>query len=414
MSATTESVARIGKPDNLSLYHLLDPAVLADPYPLYHRLRTEDPVQWDPFLHAWVVTRYADVLWVVRNFSAKCAPNPEQMAAIGVADMRPIADTMTRQMLFMDPPTHTRLRALASQAFTPKRVKGLRGHIQEIVNGLLDPVLHTGGMEVLEDFANPLPAIVTAELLGLPPSDHRQLKSWSADFAEILGNFQHNPDQIPRMLRTLEQMKLYFAEAIRDHRKNPRHAVMDALLNAELDGERLSDDAIIANCILVMVGGQETTPNLIGNGILTLLRNPEQLERLRQDRSLVPSAIEELLRYESPSQHTTRLATRDVELGDKTIHRGQAVIVVMGAANRDPERFADPDRVDIARKHNKHLAFGGGAHYCFGAPLARIEGQLAFDMILRRIPKLVLGPGPLTWRNNQGLRGLAALPVAFI
>ena len=171
MSTVTDTIARIGKPDRLSLYHLLEPAVLADPYPLYHGLQTEDPVHWDPFLHAWVVTSYADVLWVLQNFSAKCAPDPEQMKAIGVADMGPIADTMTRQMLFMDPPTHTRLRALASQAFTPKRVEGLRSHIQEIVDGLLDSVLRAGGMDVLEDFGNPLPAIVTAELLGLPPSE---------------------------------------------------------------------------------------------------------------------------------------------------------------------------------------------------------------------------------------------------
>ena len=307
MSAIPQTTARVRKQDNLSLYHLLDPAVLADPYPLYHRLQTEDPVHWDPFLHAWVVTPYAEVLWVLHHFSAQCAPNPEQLQAIGVADMAPIADTMMRQMLFMDPPTHTRLRAMASQAFTPKRVEGLRSHIQDIVDDLLDPALRAGGMDVLEDFANPLPAIVTAELLGLPASDHRQLKAWSADFAEILGNFQHNPDQIPRMLKTLEQMKTYFAEAIEDHRKHPKQAVIDALLNAELDGERLSTDAIIANCILVMVGGQETTPNLIGNGILTLLRNQGELDRLRRELSLVPSAIEEFLRYESPS-HTRRVS----------------------------------------------------------------------------------------------------------
>lgn len=397
----------------LSLYHLLDPEVLANPYPLYRRLRTEDPVHWDPYLHAWIATRYADVLWVLQNFSAKCAPDPAQLAAMGAVEMSPIAEMMKKMMLFMDPPAHTRLRLPAAQAFMPKRAEALRGHIQEIVDGLLEPVLRSGGMEVLEDLANPLPAIVTAEMLGVPPSDHRQLKAWSADFAEVLGNFQHNPDEASRMLRTLEQMQAYFSEAIRDHRRNPRQAVIDSLLNAELDGTRLSDDAVIANCILVMVGGQETTPNLIGNGILTLLRNPDELDRLRQDLSLIASAVEELLRYESPSQHTTRIAVRDIELGGKPIHKGQAIIVVMGAANRDPERFAEPDRVDIARKDNKHLAFGGGAHYCFGAPLARIEGQIAFDTVLRRVPQLHLQPGPLRWRSNLGLRGLLALPVSF-
>jgi hypothetical protein len=332
---------------------------------------------------------------------------------MGVSDMSPIADVMVRQMLFMDPPTHTRLRALASQAFTPRRVEALRPHIQQIVDNLLDGPLSAGGMDILEEFGNPLPAIVTAELLGLPPSDHHQLKTWSADFAEILGNFQHNPDQVPRMVTTLHDMEAYFREAIREHRQSPRDAVIDALLNAELDSEHLSDEAIIANCILVMVGGQETTPNLIGNGVLTLLRNATELDRLLNEPAFLPSAIEELLRFESPSQHTTRLATRDIELRGKHVGQGQAVIVVMGAANRDPDRFPQPDRVDICRKDNKHLAFGGGSHYCFGAPLARIEGQLAFETLLKRAPHLRLASEDLVWRSNMGLRGLLSLPVSF-
>jgi pimeloyl-[acyl-carrier protein] synthase len=396
-----------------SLSQLLNPEVLADPYPLYHRLRTEDPVMWDPFLHAWIVTSYTDVLWILHNCSAQCAPDPEQIAAMGVSDMSPIADVMVRMMLFMDPPMHSRLRALAAPAFSAIRAEPLRDHIQEIVDRLLDPLLRAGGMEVLEDFGDPLSTIVTAEMLGVPSSDHRQLKAWSADFAEVLGNFQHNPDQIPRMLRTLRDMQAYFMEAIRDHRRNPRDAVIDSLLTAEIDGERMSDDAVVANCILIMVGGQETTPNLIGNGILTLLRNPDELERLRNDLLLVPSAVEELLRYESPSQHTTRIATRDVELSGKRIRKDETMIVVMGAANRDPERFPDPDRVDLSRPDNKHLAFGGGAHFCFGAPLARVEGQVAFDTIMRRVPQLRLDPQELQWRPNLGLRGLEALAVSF-
>jgi pimeloyl-[acyl-carrier protein] synthase len=397
----------------LSLYHLLDPEVLADPYPLYHRFLEEAPVHWDSFLHAWVVTRYTDVLWILHNCSAQCAPDPRQIAAMGVADMSPIADVMVRMMLFMDPPTHSRLRSLAAPAFSAMRAEPLRGHIQEIVDRLLNPLLRAGGMEVLEDFAGPLSTIVTAEMLGVPSSDHRQLKAWSADFAEVLGNFQHNPDQIPRMLRTLGDMQKYFMEAIRDHRRNPRDAVIDSLLAAEINGERLSDDAVVANCILIMVGGQETTPNLIGNGMLTLLRNPEELDRLRKDLLLVPSAVEELLRYESPSQHTTRIATHDVELSGKNIRKGETMIVVMGAANRDPERFPDPDRVDLSRADNKHLAFGGGAHFCFGAPLARVEGQVAFDTIMRRTPHLRLDPQVLQWRPNLGLRGLESLTISF-
>jgi cytochrome P450 len=413
MSANAEVIARIYKPDNLSLYHLLDPEVLANPYPLYHRLQNEDPVHWDPFLHTWVVTRYADVLTVLQEFSAQCAPSLEQLTAMGLAQMNPIAQVMVRQMLFMDPPCHTWLRAVAAQAFTPHRVEALRSHIQEIVDRLLDVVQPIGRMDVLEDLANPLPAIVTAEMLGVPTGDHRQLKAWSADFAEILGNFQHNSDGAPRMLRSLEQMGAYFRAAIRRQRRSSGDGLINAFLTAQYQGERLSEDAVVANCILIMVGGQETTPNLIGNGVLTLLRNPIQLQKLRADLSLIPSAVEELLRYESPSQHTTRLAPEDSDLGGKLIRKHQAVIAVMGAANRDPERFSDPDRVDVGRQDNHHLAFGGGGHFCFGAALARIEGQIAFDRMLRRMPHLVLEPGPLTWRNNQGLRGLTALPVTF-
>ena len=184
----------------LSLYHLLDPEVLANPYPLYHRLRAEDPVHWDPFLHAWVVTRYADVIHVLHHFSANRTPTPEQLSAMGFSALNPIAQVMVRQMLFLDPPNHTRLRALASAAFTVRRVERLRSHIQEIMDGLLDAVISKGSMDLIADFASPAPAIVTAELLGVPVADHEQLKTWSADFAEMLGNFQHNPDRFPRDL----------------------------------------------------------------------------------------------------------------------------------------------------------------------------------------------------------------------
>lgn len=414
MTTATEPVSRVRNPDQtLSLYHLLDPEVLANPYPLYHRLRAEDPVHWDPFLHAWVVTRYADVVRVLHDFSAERTPTPGQLTAMGLAALNPIAQVMVRQMLFLDAPAHTRLRGLASVAFTPRRVERLRAHIQEIVEGLLDRVAHAGSADLIADLAEPMPAIVTAELMGVPVADHEQLKSWSADFAEMLGNFQHNPDRIPRVLRSVEEMTAYFRSAIREQHEHPRDGLIHALMTAEVEGSRLTEEEVIANVIVTMVGGQETTTNLIGNGVLSLLRNPDQLDKLRQDSSLIASAVEELLRYESPSQHTARLARADVEMGGKQIRKRQAVIAVMGAANRDPERFPDPDRLDITRKDNRHVAFGWAAHFCFGAPLARIEGQLALETILRRLPNLALKPQPLIWRHNLGLRGLAALPVVF-
>jgi cytochrome P450 len=398
----------------LSLYHLLDPEVLANPYPLYHRLRNEDPVHWDPFLHAWVVTRYADVINVLHHFSADRTPTPEQLSSMGLAALNPIAEVMVRQMLFLDPPNHTRLRALASAAFTVRRVERLRSHIQEIMDDLLDAVAANGRMDLIADFASPAPAIVTAELLGVPVADHQQLKEWSADFAEMLGNFQHNPDRFPRILRSVENMCSYFRSAMQEQRITPRDGMVSAMMAADVDGAKLTEDEIIANLIVTMVGGQETTTNLIGNGMLTLLRNPAVMERLRADSSLMPSAVEELLRYESPSQHTARLAPEDVEMGGKPIRKRQAVIAVMGAANRDPERFPEPDRLDIDRKDNRHVAFGWAAHFCFGAALARMEGQIAFETILRRLPGLTLDASiPLEWRHNLGLRGLTQLPIRF-
>ena len=399
----------------LSLYHLLDTEVLANPYPLYRRLRTEAPVHWDPFLHAWVVTRYADVVRVLHDFSADRTPTPEQLERINLSAISPIAAVMVKQMLFLDAPAHTRLRSLASSAFTPARVRVLRSHIQQIADTLIDAAMaaQPGEMDIIAEFAEPLPAIVTAEMLGVPIKDHRQLKDWTAVFAEMLGNFQHNPDHVPKVLRALEEMLEYFHERVRELRAHPREGLINSLLTAEINGDRLTEEEVIANSIVTMVGGQETTTNLIGNGLLTLLRHPAEMQRLRDDPELIPSAVEELLRYESPSQHTARLARTDVELGGRKIRKRDAVIAVMGAANRDPERFPDPDRLDVARIDNRHLAFGWAAHFCFGAALARIEGQVSFATILRRMPDLALRQVPLQWRTNLGLRGLLALPVKY-
>jgi cytochrome P450 len=395
----------------LSLYHLLDPEVLADPYPLYRRLRTEDPVHWDPYLHAWVVTRYADVVDVFQHFSAKRTPSPEKLAALGMERLAPIASVMVRQMLFLDPPEHTRVRHLAAAAFTPRRVEKMRSRIFKIAEELIEAAAAKGEMDVLEDLANPLPARVTAEIFGVPVEDYRRLKSWSENFAEMLGNFQHNPGRAAGVLRSVEAMTAYFREAVRRQATEPREGLVNALATAEVGGDHLSEDEVVANIIVTMVGGMETTTNLIGNGMLSLLRHPVEMERLREDPALMPSAIEELLRYESPSQHTARLAPDDVELGGRTIKRNQAVIAVMGAANRDPDRFSDPDRLDLERRDNRHVAFAWAGHFCFGAPLARIEGEAALTTLLHHFPKLRLAPGPISWRPNLGLRGLTALRV---
>ncbi len=398
---------------SLSLVHLLDPEVLANPYPLYRRLRNEDPVHWDPFLHAWVVTRYADVITVLQHFSATRTPTPAQLTELGLSALTPIAEVLVRQMLFMDLPAHGRIRGLASAAFTPRRVELLRSHIQDITDHLLDVVQERGSMDLIRDLAYPLPAIVTAELLGVPTSDWEQLTTWTTTFAEALGNFQHNPDHAPQVMRTLEEMCAYFNDAVQDHRLHPRDDLINALLSAEQNGDSLTQEEIVANSIMLMTGGQETTTNLIGNGTFNLMHHPEQLEQLKADPSLIPTAIEELLRYESPIQYTSRLAPEDVELGGRMIRKRQAVITVFGAANRDPDRFADPDCLDIHRQDNRHLAFAWGPHFCFGAPLARLEGEIAFKTLFRRMPAMRLVSDRANWRGNLGFRGLTTLPVTF-
>jgi cytochrome P450 len=404
--------ARPGQPAP-SLYELLDPDVLADPYPLYRSLREHDPVLWDPMLHAWVVTSYAGVKEVLHKFSADRTPTPEQLNAMGMRSLEPVAQVMVRQMLFMDAPAHTRMRGLCASAFTSRSVDSLRDHIQDVADRLIDRVLPKGRMDVIADFANPLPAIVTAELMGLPPGDHEQLKSWSADFAEMLGNFQHNPDRVNQVVRSVGEMTAYLRSAMREQAHCPRKGLVRLLMDASVDGARLNDDEVIANIIVTMVGGQETTTNLIGNGLLTLIKQPEDLAQLRDDPSIIEAAVEELLRYETPSQHTARLAPADMTLGGKQIRKRQAVMAVMAAGNRDPEQFPDPDRLNLTRSPNRHLAFGWAAHFCFGAPLARIEGQVAFETLLRRLHGLALASEPLAWRQNLGLRGLTALPVTF-
>jgi cytochrome P450 len=399
----------------LSLYHLLDPEVLANPYPLYKRLREQDPVHWDPYLHAWIVTRYEDVITVLTKFSAERTPTPEYFEALGAPEVSPIAKVMVKQMLFLDAPAHARLRKLAGPAFMPVQIRKLHDHIRDIATRLADDIQARGDgkMDVLADFAEPLPAIVTAEMLGVPVEDHVQLKKWSVTFAEMLGNFQHNPDRLPAVLVAVEGLCAYFHDAIKKQREHPRDGLVHNLMTSTVDGDRLTDEEIVANCIVTMVGGLETTTNLIGNGMLSLLRYPDQAARLRANPDLMVPAVEELLRFESPSQHTARLAPGDVTLGGKQIKKRQAVIAVMAAGNRDPERFADPDHLDFDRPDNRHLAFGWAAHFCFGAPLARMEGKIAFETLLRRFPVLEMTNEPHVWRDNLGLRGLKALPISY-
>lgn len=406
------------QPDpSLSLFALLDPAVMADPYPLYRRMRETEPVHWDPFMNTWLVTGYADAVTVLRTFSADRAPRPEHLERGGLGALKPISRIMAQQMLFMDPPDHTRLHRLCGAVFTQSRLLQLRARVQAVADELIDQALSCGHMDLVEEFAASLPAIITAELLGVPAVDHRLLKLWSEAFGEMVGNAQHTPRRLQLLLRRLDEMTDYFRAAIREQERRPNDGLLAHLIQAGIEagakGARMTEDELVAMALLLLVGGQETTTNLIATGLLALLQDPAALARMRDDSSVLGTGIEELLRYVSPTQHTARIAPGDQVLGGKPIRKGDAVTVVLAAANRDPTRFIDPDRLDLARADNRHLAFGWSTHFCLGAPLARLEGRIALATLLRRLPGLALTPSPLQWRDILILRGLTALDVTW-
>jgi len=410
---STSSVVEAINDENLCLLRVLNPEVLADPHVLYRALREYEPVHWDPYMHAWVVTSYPEVVSVLTNCSADRTPSPEYLDRLGLSFMKPFSEMMLKQMMFMDGSVHSRLRSICSAAFTPRRVEGMRAVIESIANELIDTFVASGRMNMITDFANPLPAIVTAKLLGVPVEDHQQLHAWVLDLAEVLGNYQHHPDRVAEIVQSLDAFKKYIAARMEEERQHPTDGLIYSLMMAEVEGQRLSDDEVIANTIITLIGGHETTTNLIASGYLTLLNNPESFELLRNNPEMVRSAVEELLRFESPVQHTARIAPADMELGGKAIQEGARIVAVLAAANRDPNRFPDPDRLDLLRTDNRQVAFGWAAHFCFGAPLARIEGQIAFNTLLRRLSNPKLLTEKLTWRSNAGLRSLTSLEVSF-
>ena len=318
-------------------------------------------------------------------------------------------------MLNSDPPKHTRLRTLVSKAFTPAAVERLAPIIQRIVDEAVDAALARGGMEVMHDLAYPLPVTVIAHMLGVPPEDRDQFKKWSDDITATAGNIMANltPEHYRQALQSTRELTAYFRKVVAERRSQPRADLLTAMAKAEEQGDRLSEAELFANAVLLLNAGHETTTNLIGNGIWALLRFPEQKRRLREDPSLANTAVEELLRFDSPVQFTSRLLKEDVTVSGKTLRAGQMVLLLLGAANRDPAQFADPDQLDVGRQDNKHVAFGMGPHFCLGAPLARLEGRIVLQTLLNRLPGLRLdGPEP-EYRDNFNLRGLKALKVAF-
>jgi cytochrome P450 len=398
----------------LSLRRLFGPDMLADPYPVYARLRSVAPVCWVRQLGGWVVTRYADAVTVLRSPAA----SSERAALLRrrlPPEFEPIIAARAGSMLNADAPRHTRLRLLVNKAFTPKTVEGLAPFIQRVVDQVLDEVGPRGRMDVIRDLAYPLPATVIAELLGVPPSDRDRFKKWSVDITAAVGNIPSNlpPEVLRASMAAMDELREYLRGIIAQRRAEPRDDLITALVRAHEEGDRLSEEELLANAVLLLNAGHETTTNLIGNGTYALLRHPDQLKRLRDDPALLPSAVEELLRYDSPVQFTSRILKEDMPLGRKRLKAGQMALLVLGAANRDPEAFPDPDRLDVGRPDNKHLAFGLGPHFCLGAPLARLEGRIVFETLLRRLPALRLDGPPPAYRPNFNLRGLQSLPVAF-
>ena len=399
------------------IFNPLDPAFHIDPYAVYARLRAEQPIHESPF-GAWVLTRYADCVAILKDHrSSSDARNSDifkNAVEQGLVDPEKQALGNTQPFLFLDPPDHTRLRGLVSKAFTPKVVEGLRPRIQELVDELLDAVAAKGSMEIIEDLAYPLPVVVICEMLGVPAEDHATFKEWSREAARSLDPEEILPPEVQeRRRQAMESFADYFRALIEERRKDLKDDLISALIEAEEAGDKLSEEELLSTCVLLLVAGHETTVNLIGNGALALLRHPDQLEMLRNDPSLAPRAVEEILRYDPPVQMTGRTALEDIQIGGVTIRKGQQAILLLAAANRDPEQFADPDRLDITRSDNRHLAFSFGTHFCLGAPLARLEGEIALGTLVRRFQGLKLQTEAPEYKENITLRGLASLPVAF-
>lgn len=373
----------------------LSDAFLADPYPYYRELRESDPVHFDETRSVWILTRYDDVVRVLRDDTLFSAEHG-----------------LTGSMLVSNPPDHTRLRTLVSKAFTPRTVSRLTARVEELVDGLLDAVANDGGMEVIAQFAYPLPITVIAELLGVEPDRRAFFREASEKIAVALGPIT-DPDVARRAAEGRDDLIGYFNELIPQRTADPRDDLLSALVRAEDAGDMLNRGELLAMLLLLLVGGHETTVNLIGNGLLALLRHPDQLALLRRDEGGESRAVEELLRYDSPVQYSGRLAKEDLEVGGRRIEAGQSVRAIVAAANHDPAVFADPEGLDLTRDPNPQVAFGSGIHFCLGAPLARLEGAIALAAIVRRFPDLRLAGDDLRWRPAAVLRGLVALPVTF-
>ncbi|PSB17685.1 cytochrome P450 [Phormidesmis priestleyi ULC007] len=388
-----------------------------NPYPAYHRLRSYDPIHRH-FFGSWGLTRYADVKAVLRDprFRSDNLPqrlnDKNQYLKHQNQNLNALVRATNTWLLSLEPPDHTRLRKLVGQAFSPSVVERLRPQTQDIVDQLIGTVQKTGRMDIISDLARPVPVRVISTLLGIPEDIQDQVYQWANDLSGILDPF-NSLETLVYMNQIIQKFSNCFRELIAEREKQPQSDLISSLIVARDEGDRLSNDELLTVCMLLFATGEETTVNLIGNGMLALLRHPAQMELLKQEPTMIASAVEELLRYDSPIQRIARIALEDVEIDGHKIAAGEQVILYLGAANRDPAQFPDCDRLLLNRSDNNHLSFADGIHYCLGAALARVEGQIAINTLLQRLPDLQLQTNTLEWRKNIALRGLKALPVTF-
>lgn len=395
---------------HVSFADLLRPDVLADPYPLFRRLRQEDPVHEDPQGRGWIISRYDDVERVLadRRFSAQRtllgSDAPGASSAVQAA--------LARQMLFLDPPDHTRLRSLFTKAFTPQRMEALKPQVTTLVTEYLNRAQDAGGaIDFIQDFAIPLPVTVIAQMLGVPTADRDRLRDWSVAFGKLINGRILSPQELAEAQLGVLAFVNYFRDLIAERRQHPAEDLLSGLIEVEERGDRLNTEELIVNLILLLAAGHGTTTHLLGNGLLALSRHPGEWQRLVAAPTVTPTAVNELLRYDGPVQSTGRQALEDIPLADKIIKQGQRVTVFLGSANRDEAHFAEPEVLNLQRLGERPLSFGHGIHTCLGAALARMETQVAFSELARRFPQLEVDTTAPQHNPSISFRGLMALPV---
>lgn len=398
------------------MFDPLSPAFRNNPYPTYEMLRASSPILYAEDLNMWFISAYEDVSTLLRDHrfgrSIDHVLTREQRGLPPKpAHLAPFNKLSEHSMFDKEPPDHTRLRSLVHKAFTPRRVENLRGQIQTITDQLLDAVQERGTMDMLADFAVPLPVTVIAELLGIPESDRHLLRPWSQDIVTMY-ELDHTQEQEHRAIQAAVEFSAYLRDLARERREHPQDDLITALALVQEEGDRLTEDELVATCVLLLNAGHEATVNVIGNGMFALLSNPDQFDLLKRQPDAVPTAVEEMMRYDTPLQLFRRWVLEDVTYKGHQFKQGTEIALLFGSANRDPARFDNPDVLDVTRRDNPHISFSLGIHYCLGAPLARLELQIAVAILLRRMPNLRLVEPP-QYRDSVVIRGLRELKVAF-